>query len=727
MRKIDYTLDILGEGNTYIPRPEFIGPINNSKNKIFEITADNSYGKTFILNLLAYALEADKLDEAKILNSIKNSISRYDNENSYLLEYKINLGLPDGKELLLSKEKNGGKIIKMDNSPPIGHANLHNELSIIYDVPTNPSERLNAVIKDLGLWNKNLEEKFDSLSKKIYELTKEFDSVRNEEKIETLKNKLEETKAEIDKKRNDKDKKNEVLVELETLSSLNNLKLLLKKKMDLESKFHKKSKEFKGIPKPVKIEKKDEKEIERLNSELFHLESDFSSIIRELITEINNDEDLDFLFKEDISKNKHYNLIKKTTVKDLNNSEHVTEIASNFLESLEEIKTIIKDFIYEKKNDKSYVIHNTFKQLIEVVEEMIENDIYHLLKDVTSVEGDNLKGKFESVLTNYRIKDYSNLQKFLSNDLTKIKGIIAQHFRTLTKLEKEKRKKMVDDDDSKYYKVKSELNEIKDKLKKVDNNYDITRITCADKIGIKNLNEFNSIESFSDTEYLVEQKIDNKELLSDINFSKDNLIKEIKSIENQIEDLNQRFSLTSVSYEMENSRKPSKYSDDQKKKIKKFLNYLFIVNNNMKSFKELISNIENNNLSGFKDEEDLNFIALAGRIIAYSMDNKLLRADGIYVDLEHYDMLNQQFHCSDNIIINKADVSTGLASANYLKQRIENVEGKYVVVLLDEIGNMAKNAIDKVIESLKKLENQNRLVLAVLTRPNSNGIEIIEY
>ena len=177
----------------------------------------------------------------------------------------------------------------------------------------------------------------------------------------------------------------------------------------------------------------------------------------------------------------------------------------------------------------------------------------------------------------------------------------------------------------------------------------------------------------------------------------------------------------------EDSRKPSLYNDDQKKKIKQFLQYLYMVNRNMRSFNDLISNIEKNNLSGFKDKEDLSFIELAGKIIAYSMDNKLLRAEGNYINLEYYDMLNQQFHCSDNIIINKADVSTGLASANYLKQRIENVEGKYVVVLLDEIGNMAKNAIDKVIESLKKLENQNRLVLAVLTRPNSNGIEVIEY
>ena len=124
------------------------------------------------------------------------------------------------------------------------------------------------------------------------------------------------------------------------------------------------------------------------------------------------------------------------------------------------------------------------------------------------------------------------------------------------------------------------------------------------------------------------------------------------------------------------------------------------ININLVAYKKLISNIKQGNLSRFQHLEDIQFMELAGKIIAYSMDNKLLRADGVYVELKFYDMIKQEFHCDGNLIIKKADVSTGLASANYLKQRIENVEGKYVVVLLDEIGNMAQNAIDKVIESI---------------------------
>ena len=727
MRKIDYTLHIKGEGKTYDPRPEFINPINNSNNKIFEITADNSYGKTFILNLLAYALEADKLDEAKILDSIRNSITRYDNDDSYELEYNINLELPGGKELKLLKEKKGGKIIKMDDGPPIGHANLHNELSVIYDVPTNPSERLNAVIKDLGQWNKNLENKFDLLSGKIHEITKEFEFVRDEKKVQISKENIKKTEAIIEEKEKLKVERKTILDDIEILSSLDKLKKLLKKKMGLEYKVNSRSKELKGVPKPRKIEKKDENLIEHLTSEIRNRENDISNVIRKLINEISGDKEILDLFIDNITYNKHYEFVKNTNFKNISDTGEIHELSEKFDDSLMEIKDILSRFINQKQNSKAYAINNSFERLIEIVEEMMDNDIYHLFKEVTSVEADKLKDKFESVLIKYKTKDYNDLQTFLIKDLAKVKGYFVHIFKTLNKLNAEKKKKMVDDDGSKYFRLNSELNELNTRLKQVKNEYERLRVTCANEIGFNNLIEFDSLEIFKDSEYQIQQKINNEDLLSDINMSKETLKKEIRSIDALLLKENENLRIHKATYQREDSRNQSPYNDMQKRKIKTFQTFLYMVKRNMKSFNDLISNIEKDNLSGFKDKEDLSFIELAGKIIAYSMDNKLLRAEGNYINLEYYDMLNQQFHCSDNIIINKADVSTGLASANYLKQRIENVEGKYVVVLLDEIGNMAKNAIDKVIESLKKLDNQNRLVLAVLTRPNSSGIEVIEY
>ena len=727
MNNINYELEILGEKKTYNGREEFIDPIINSKNKIFEITADNSYGKTFILNLLAYALEADKLDNEKILDSIKESISRYDDDASYNLEYDIDLDLPDNKKLSLTKTKGRNKIIQIDGGAPISHTILHKNLSVIYDVPTNPSERLNAVIKDLGNWNENLITKFTKVSRSFYDITKEFDSVRNEEKILNLKEKSEKIENQILEKNKLINKKNLIVNDLNKMLNLKNLSLLFKKNAEFEVKINKKSKQFKLLKKPVKIEKKDELKIQQLNSELAKFEKDFKEIISKLIHEINNDLEIYELITNDSSIIKYYNIIKDTEIKDIFSSSNYVLAQNKFIESIGYIKDAILRFIIEKKNGKSYIIHNSYKQLIDLLEELMENEIDHILKNATTVESVKLKNQLESIINEHKVKNYESLKRFMNNDLKLIKGYLSQFMRTQNQLKKENKKKLVNNDDSKYYKVQADLKDLKETFKKVKNNLTLTTATCANELNIDDLSNFNSLDKISDLRYNLESKIGTPKLLEDISSSKVIVEKEIRDLKRIVDDLESQKRLTDRSFKMEDDKNPSKYNDEQKIKIKTFLKVLQIINVNLLSFKTLISNIEKGDLSKFKDVEDIQFMELAGKIIAYSMDNKLLRADGVYAQLNFYDMIRQEFHCNGDLVIKKADVSTGLASANYLKQRIENVEGKYVVILLDEIGNMAQNAINKVIESIKKLENQKRLVLAVLTRPNSNGIKIIEY
>ena len=169
----------------------------------------------------------------------------------------------------------------------------------------------------------------------------------------------------------------------------------------------------------------------------------------------------------------------------------------------------------------------------------------------------------------------------------------------------------------------------------------------------------------------------------------------------------------------------SQYSDIQQKKIRAFKHGLQLIIKNIGDFNELINNINDGDLERFKIDEDVKFINVAGKIIAYSMDNKILRSDGEYIKLDYYDLLNKEFHCAGDVIIRKDDIATGLASANYLRQRIENVEGQYVVILLDEIGNMAQDTLAEVIKSIKKIEEQNRLIIAVLTQPSRQKEEIL--
>ena len=727
MNNLKYNLEIIGEKTNYTPHKEILDPIINSDKKIFEITADNSYGKTFILNLIAYALSAEKLDGDRILPAIKESIARYNDQNAYNLDYTIDLDLPDNKKLHLTKEKGRGKLIQIDSGSPISHDMLHKELSVIYDVPTNPSERLDAVIKDLGVWNENLMLKFNKISRHLNDITKEFDSVRNEDKIASLKEKSIKKEKEITQKTIEIELQKVLLDELTKLTNLKQLSSYLKVKLLSESEFLKKSKAFKGLKKPQKIEKKDELKIKQFASDITVIERNFRMLISKFIRLINDDSELIDLITENNTSYKHYGFIKEKEIKDLILSDNYIVTQDNFIKSVEYIKELVLTFINDKKNDESYVINNSYKQLIVLLEDLIEKNIDYLLKSATSVDSSVLKTQLESIIKEHKIKNYDEVRKFFKDELKPLKGYFAQYYRLHNAWQKESKKRLVNDDDDKYYVLEAKLNDAKEKLKKAKSNFDKTLGICAYDMEIDDLSKFDSLDKITNLEFAVKKKITDTNKLENLPSAKNDTEKEIIKLRKTKEDLELNKRILDITYDKENAKNLSKYTDEQKNKIKTFSRIVDRIRVNTTNFKTLISNIKEGDLSRFKDTEDVRFIEIAGKIIAYSMDNKLLRKDGEFIELKYYDMIKQEFHCSDDIVIKKDDVSTGLASANYLKQRIENVEGKYVVVLLDEIGNMAQNALDKVIESIKKLETQNRLVLAVFTRPNSKGIKIIDY
>lgn len=722
MRKIDYELEIKGEKKTYKPRTEFVEPIIKSDNRIFEITADNSYGKTFILNLLAYALEAHKLDSERILKGLKESISRYDDETSYNLTYEIDLPLPDSKTLNLSKNEEGNKRIQINNGSPLGYQQLHNQLSIIYDVPTNPAERLNAVIKDLGQWNNKLKTKFESFARQFHQITRDFDNVKDETKIEDLNTKI---KIENDKINSEEGRLKIIQQELDGLKiidSLNNLAKLMKSESLKDQALFKTNKILKTIPKPQTVSRRNEKYITDLARELNQWESDFKSIVLELISHINQDDELKELFENDSTKKSAYELIKSSKIHEL-----IEDSPELFLEKIENVKDDILRFIEEKRNDKKFVIHNSFEELFKSINNFIDNKIGHILKEEVDIETEILIKKLNRILSDYQVKDYAPLKSFLIKDLKKLRGFIVQYFKTNKKYKDEQKKTQKQNSDEKYYSKLAQKQSLQKDIKDIKAQIKFEQSKCALKLEITDFSRIENLEQVNDIKKNLENKYTGKFNLDNLKLAIKDLDTELRKTKNKIKDYEDKKKLWEASLDIEQNKNEAIYNESQKANLKAFYQILLRINNNLNPFGNLIGKIERGDLSGFHGEEDQSFIELAGKIIAHSMDNKLLRADGVFINYDFYDMIKQEFHCENDVIIKKDDVSTGLASANYLKQRIDNVSGDYVIVLLDEIGNMAQNALNKVLESVKRLEENNRLVLAILTRPNSNGIQINEY
>ncbi len=723
---IDYHLNIIGEKSEFSPREEFISPIVNSKSKIFEITGGNGYGKTFLLNLIGYACFADKLDDKYILKSIKDSISRYGDEESYNLDYELSFSLPDGKELMLKKEKEGERLYSINGEDSTDFEGLLRKVSVLYDVPTDPSERLNAVIKDLGIWNSNLLRKMTQYWEYLRKVQSDFDNVRDETKINSLNEDIESLNTEIAGKERTRSSIKKLIEQLEVYQNLDNLIQEFVKIDKINEKLFKAQKKFKTYSKPSKITKKDESVITELQSDKRRVRNEVDRILNTFVESISSSAELFELVKSEVSLTNSLEYIKNEDIDILLKSDNYVNDLNLFFDNINELEDSITLFIHNEESGKKFVTYNFLKQLLAQIENLIESEAEEVIENLVKVNSFAFKEEIEKSLELYEVPDFSSIRLFFRESLSKLKSYIAELHKITIKLTKESQKKGVDADGEKYYKLKGEIESYRSTIKEKEKETNLLKYKIAESLNI-DVSKLGDNQSANLVFGNLKQSINNKAALADIKgFLKEEEIK-LSIKEDEIAKLEESKKMNEVRLRLEEKKNESKYEKEDQEKINRFTRNLGFIIKNLGNFNEVISTINNGDLSTFSDKEDIHFIQVAGNIIAYSMDNKILRPDGEYLRLVNYDMLKKVFECEGDIRIKKEDISTGLASANYLRQRIENTEGDYVIVLLDEIGNMAKNTLKEVIKSIKKLEEQNRLVIALLTQPSSEGISINEF
>ena len=727
---IDYKLKIIGERVEYSPRNEFINPIIKSDSKIFEITAGNGYGKTFMLNLIAYACFSDKLSDKYILKSLRDSIARYDNQDSYNLSYHMEFNLPDGKKLVLNKETSKSRSIEFDGHKTYDSTDIPKSISVLYDVPTDPSERLNAVIKDLGIWNANLHLKMHTYWEFLRGVKANFDNIRDETKITSLKDANLSLYRDIKNKQNEIDELTVVINNLSIYGDLINLSKEQKKCLTYKENIFKLQKKIKLLQKPVNIDKKDENAIKDLLLEKNNNKIEIADILTELINLISDSQELTKLVSEKHSLNCFLKTISSKKIEDLIEDliaadEYVSEL-TKFLKSISDIEEEITFYIRGEEKGKKYVVYTFLKQLLQQIEALKDFDAEDILEDILKNNPNFIKEEIKKSMLLNEISDFSEIKSFFKTRLSKIKSHISEVFKINGKLTKQSSKKGMDSNGDLYYITKAEIDSCTKTLTDVNKEIQklIFKISSALNTDVSNLDSYGKVINILN---LKKASLKDKEALNNLSGLLKNKvsIKDLKEDEKEM--LKKSLGMNQARLEIELNKKSSQFSENEKEKINNFVRSLGFLIQNLGKFNEVISSIDSGDLTKFKDKEDEEFINIAGKIIAYSMDNKILQIDGKYIQLENYDMLKKEFHCENDITIKKEDISTGLASANYLRQRIENVEGDYVIVLLDEIGNMTKNTLGEVIKSIKKLESQKRLVLALLTQPSSEGIMINEY
>lgn len=728
MNTLDYSLNIKGEHQLFSPTTELISPIINSNNRIFEISCKSGSGKTFLLNLIAYALEANKLGDEYILPSLKESVSRYNNREFYELAYNINLNLPDGRILILEKKADDdNKIIQYENQPPINYHSLHKRVTVLYDVPSNPSERLNGVIKDLGIWNNNIKSKIKNYLDFLNELKKEFNNERNDDKITVYKTTIENLEQKIQSESNRLKSKNKTLETLVLLQNLGKLQTILKKENTIKKKIDETSKKLNELKRPSKSSIRDLTKLKNLESDFNKKNRIYNNRISELIEIVSSKKELYNYIHQTSGLNTTYKSISEPiNFKNVFGDSDYLLFISKKIKNLKYFKDCILSFVSQEKSGQKYKVNESLEELLKVINKFKEAESISILESITKLKENKLKAEINKALDDNEIIDYSEISGFLRFSFSEIMTSIKDAQKLNKEILKENKKRDVESSEKKYNELTASLSVSRGEAKSLNIEKANLKLFCLNAMGISDSTRFEDSIFLTDSIHNY-KKNTNSDYLEDISASINTFRRDISNIEKEFEKCKKQKHHFEIRLKEQETRKSGQYSEVEKENINKFIRYLQMTVSNLTVFNQIINDINDGDLSKYKVREDQKFMEIAGNIIAYSMDNKLLRSDGVYIGLNSYNLLNQSFNCDNNIVIQRDDVSTGLASANYLKQRIDNVKGDYVVILLDEIGNMSGDILKEVLNSIKRLEEEKRLVLALLTHPNTNDINIISH
>ena len=127
---------------------------------------------------------------------------------------------------------------------------------------------------------------------------------------------------------------------------------------------------------------------------------------------------------------------------------------------------------------------------------------------------------------------------------------------------------------------------------------------------------------------------------------------------------------------------------------------------------------DNGELNSDDSLEYKSYMKIIGEYVASLMGNKIIYQDSIveiaYID---YSSKTPYFVTPEDKKIAFSDFSGGQGSSNYLKAKLNINEERKFIVLIDEIANMDNKSLDMVIERLKELDENNKLLLAILVEP----------
>jgi len=688
---------------TYIP-----DKIPKQLPNLVYIEGPNSSGKSTLLHMVALSLHG--LEKKNLNPALKNKMDSLLDTSYQKVEFKFKIQNKDKTLEIISEKDDPAKSlikvyeIKNGKKVPLSHDKFDREYNLIYDIPDNPTQRLNQLTSSIKELQLIMSRKVGSLLMNIQSVTNDVKQSRDPERINTLNEQLKRAAEEYHDLLEKHEENKRFLDILEKYA-------YCRCSLEYNDKFDKINKNIEKLERKQKSEERKKrnksKEYDALLDEARELMNILETKYDEATPTLKR-----LIPKED---NNFVKLWERINFKD---SLRNLDFGENFKKVLLTFK--VKLFNMTKGHEDTIEEATIWGKIINILEECKIKDIevpgagkkisefIISLKEASKENEDLLKYIF----------NINNLIALLDGIEDKRNKLETEIFPKLREFSKDEGIEWIDNENEPDDELEKEIKKreetklilehyLKECVKKDISVNDIPKI--FNEIG--ELEEIFPYESYSEEQLL--EKIDHSQ----------------KSIGDEKDLLNKKFiNIGHLKNEIERLEKkePHKYQNKMKE-LTGLLRTCQILQQKLsvkydKYIDEIISRKYNQDSKDQEREKYLEQVSVyLGKRIGY------IRHINNEYKLKSIDMIKGTIHTEEGKIIRLADMGTGQSQSAYLMGQLNVSDNRKIIALFDEVAMMDNKSLFPIFTKLKDLYDKDKLLLGIIVQMgNELKIEEIE-
>lgn len=692
MIKVDYLLERNYGDETKIFLPD---KIPNELENLVYIEGPNSSGKSTLLNIIAlgfYGLKKDELNPA-----LRNKLSDLVSSDHQKIKFKVELTNADNSLILTAyretfddeiriKETSGGKTTTL--TPDL----FHRRYNLIYDIPDNPTERLNQLTSEIKDIQKVYGNRLGAFKNYIIQITGEIRRGRDPKRLEQLRTAIAKGTAEL-QALNDQVQESEKFVDW--LEKYHSARTYVRKCEELEALDVRAQKLKKQIG---ETEKKTRKVNRQYQNYLEATKKKIGEMREHQLT-------IGILIEAFLPKEERHHLALWNRI-DMDSALEDYEVTATLDSEILALKRILaKQFNPDKENRKDLAEAKIYSELIDFLDNYRNSDVI--------LPGDKTIDEFIALLEeankqNKEIKvkaeNYERVNKLL-DDLREERRIANQLLKELHQISKENTAEEGDEPDDLLEKELEQLDKKSDVLKQSCEFY---RMECAKK-DINDNNVHKILDELDSSDFIEPYRVYDEGQLEDaLTEMRSDIEAKNKTIRSKSEGV--RLSRNELS--RQEKLEPHKYQD-KLPELEALLDKVMRLEKKLtKDFDDKIKIImARNPTKCAKDDFYLEEVAkYLGRRVGY-----IRHLEESY-KVNKIDLVAGDIITESGKRIKLTDMGTGQSQSAYLTGLLNTDDKRRIIALFDEVAMMDTSSLEPIYKKFRELYKNDRLLLGIVVQ-----------